>query len=302
MQHFARHLLRFGQEHDAVGDLLSTGNGAHRRQRLQEILRIVLVHRRIDNARHYQVEADMVLGIFDGQVAIGAVDAALGHHRHGDVHAAQWIAQRRGGHADDTAAALLGQHLLDDQLGDVHVTFQVGMHQGLQVVRRVVGEGLTDEDAGVVDQAVHAAKALHRRFHDFGRCGGIADVAVDQRQAVRSGQLGRFADVSRGGDDVVAACQEGLDGSGADALRCAPVTMTVFCCWVMICSKKWGRMKSGSVLSSGQIALSECHTDRFGLCSQHRMFCHDFGMRPQFNSMVSRHDMNVQVEDNLATG
>ena len=106
-------------------------------------------------------------------------------------------------------------------LRDVDEAVQIRGRKRPEVLRRVVGEGLREEDARVVHQRIDRAEALHRGRDDLLGGRGQTDIAVDQREIVRALQLVLLADVARVGYDVVAAIEEQVGHRGADALRCA---------------------------------------------------------------------------------
>src|SRR5580700_9783104 len=78
VQRFPRDILGFGQIDDRIDDVLDAGNRAQWRERLQELVRIVLVQRRVHHAGRDRVETDALLGIFDSQVAGHGFEAAFG--------------------------------------------------------------------------------------------------------------------------------------------------------------------------------------------------------------------------------
>ena len=59
-------------------------------------------------------------------------------------------------------------------------TSEVDGDRGVEVLDRVLREGLADVGTGVVDQSVDPAKALDRLAHDALRCVGIGYVALDR--------------------------------------------------------------------------------------------------------------------------
>jgi hypothetical protein len=114
------------------------------------------------------------------------------------------------------AGALL-QHFGRDPPGHVEEAAEVDRDDRRVILVRIAGEGLRNEDAGVVDQAVDAAEALERlRDDSFGRL-GIGDVAGDSQNVRIRGRLDRTGV----GDDAIIAIAISLDQFRADALRCA---------------------------------------------------------------------------------
>ena len=102
-----------------------------------------------------------------------------------------------------------------DPLRDVEEAGEVGRDLGVEVLGRVVGEGLGDEDAGIVDQRVDPPEARNR-LPDHALGGRrIADVAADGQDVRITGLLDRAG----GRHDPIVAIAERLDQAGADALR-----------------------------------------------------------------------------------
>jgi hypothetical protein len=64
-------------------------------------------------------------------------------------------------HAHDASARLLSEHLLDRELGDVDVAFEIRRDKGTEIVSGVISEGLRREDACVVDNNINRAKLLN---------------------------------------------------------------------------------------------------------------------------------------------
>src|SRR5262249_26159682 len=83
------------------------------------------------------------------------------------------------------------------------------------VLLRVLGEGLSDEDPGVVNQGVDAAEALEASGDDVLGDGEVSDVALDGDDVVVAGG----GNAARVGDDCVAEFAVRTDEVGADALR-----------------------------------------------------------------------------------
>ena len=111
-------------------------------------------------------------------------------------------------------------HLPDRALGDVEETGQVHRGDRGEVVGRVLGERLADEDPGVVDQAVDPSEPVERLLHHALGGLGVGDVTLHREEV---GLVGG-ADRARGGHDRVAgptepgreACADALRGAGDD--------------------------------------------------------------------------------------
>jgi hypothetical protein len=71
------------------------------------------------------------------------------------------------------------EHMLDCSRGDVKEADKVDCHHGVEVLDRVLGEGLADIDSGVVDQRVDLAIALERCVDDSLRRAGVGNIALD---------------------------------------------------------------------------------------------------------------------------
>ena len=106
------------------------------------------------------------------------------------------------------------EHLRRDPLRDVEEAGEIGRDLGVEVLGRVVGEGLGDEDAGIVDQRVDPPEPRDRLPNH--RFGGrrIADIAAHRHDILIAGLLDRAG----GRHDPVVAIPERLDQAGADAL------------------------------------------------------------------------------------
>src|SRR5689334_21461431 len=86
-----------------------------------------------------------------------------------------------------------------------------------EIFRRVFDERLGDEDAGIVDQRIHAAEALDRGLHNP-LCDGRIRYVPGHRHEIRL-----VARPDRAGirDHAIAALPETFDQTRADALRSA---------------------------------------------------------------------------------
>ena len=77
VQHLPGHLTGFCQINDRVHDVFHPGNLTHRLQRLEQILRLPLMHGRIDNPRRNGVDAYALLGIFHRQASRNGLQTSL---------------------------------------------------------------------------------------------------------------------------------------------------------------------------------------------------------------------------------
>ena len=114
---------------------------------------------------------------------------------------------------------LLGQHLLDRELGDVKEPFEVGRHERLEIPGRVVGEWLGEEDPRVVDERVDGPESVDGCRDDPGGGRRLADVAVDQGDPPGLGEATLLRDVARVRNDRIALFQQCGDHASPDALR-----------------------------------------------------------------------------------
>jgi hypothetical protein len=112
-------------------------------------------------------------------------------------------------------AAALVDHLPERALGDVEEPAEVHSGDRVEVVGRVVREGLADEDPRVVDQAVDPSEPIERLLRDALGSLGFADVTLHREVA---GLVGA-ADRARGSHDRVAGMTERGHQARADALR-----------------------------------------------------------------------------------
>ncbi|MGY4296678.1 hypothetical protein ACVWXN_004773 [Bradyrhizobium sp. i1.4.4] len=86
-----------------------------------------------------------------------------------------------------------------------------------EVGLRILGKGLRNEQAGIVDERIDPSEALDGQFHDaIGRlCAG--DIAIDRGHR----RIVAPADRTRTGNDVIADIPVGLEQSCANAARCS---------------------------------------------------------------------------------
>ena len=197
-----------------VDDVAHLAHPADREQFAEGLVVLLGMHRSLDDARRDSVDANAAGGVLDRQRLGSGLHAALGQRRQHRRNVGVGVVDQAGGDVDDVAAAL-SEHVRDGQLGHAEEPGQVHSDRGGELVLRVVGEGLGDEDPGVIDQGVYAAEALDGRVDDAVGGGGIADVALDGQDV---GVL-RLGDGARGGDGGVAELAVGGYEAGSDALR-----------------------------------------------------------------------------------
>ena len=113
-------------------------------------------------------------------------------------------------------AAALFLHLGDGELSDVKEAGKVDAQNSGVVGLGVLGEGLGDEDAGVVDERVDAPEPGHALGDRALRRFPIGDVAGHRENFVIARRLKRACRR----DDVVIAIAVGLDEGRTDTSRC----------------------------------------------------------------------------------
>jgi hypothetical protein len=72
-----RDMARFREIDHCACNALRSGDRAHRRQCLEEVLRVVFVKRSVNNARRDRIEADVVLSVLRGQATCDGLEAAF---------------------------------------------------------------------------------------------------------------------------------------------------------------------------------------------------------------------------------
>ena len=133
------------------------------------------------------VDMDVVLGAFQGQ---GLHQPHLGQLGSAIVALTKVAIQTggRGGHHD--APVLLGHHVRPHRLAAVRRAHQVHIHHQAEVVHAHLGKALVTQNAGIVDQHIHAAPGvdglLHHGLH---RCKVGHRGCVGQGLAARSTNL-----------------------------------------------------------------------------------------------------------------
>jgi hypothetical protein len=99
MQHFPGNVWRFNQEHDRIHDFLSVRDASHGGERAEKILWLVLMQRRINDARRNDIKADPLFRIFHRQVFRDGLNAAFGKHRHRSRDSSNGVIDQRGSNA-----------------------------------------------------------------------------------------------------------------------------------------------------------------------------------------------------------
>ncbi len=174
--------------------------------------------RSVDDARRHGVESNVLFRILGSEASQQRVQPTLGDHGNGRRQARNRIVGQRRGDADDAAARFLQVHLLHGELRDVDESRDVGGHEIAKILRRVGGEGLHREDAGIGDHRVDGAEVLYRRLGQVVRGFELAYVAIDQGELRRGRELLRFRHGPCVAYHVVATRQECADEPRAYAL------------------------------------------------------------------------------------
>jgi hypothetical protein len=216
VQDFAGDEVGVVQIHNRLSDVVDFAHVADRVQIAQRFMGFFAVHRGLDDARGNRVHPNPALGVLNRQGFGRCVQTTFGQRGQYRRHAVNCVVCQAGGDVDDVAFALFF-HLVDRELGDVEEAVQVHRQHVGVVFGGVRGERFGDEDTGVVDQGVDAAKTCDGFTDDLLCDFRVADVAR-HGEDVRVG--GRF-DRTRRGDDFVIQVTEGFDHAGAEALGCA---------------------------------------------------------------------------------
>src|ERR1700722_5393929 len=218
VQHLPCNVTSFRQINDSVGDILRVGNGTHWRKAFQEILRVVPVHRGVDDSGGDGVETYVILRVFARETEGNRVKSALGDHRDRRRTTRHWVVNQCRCDACHTPARALQQHLPDGQLGYEDEPFQVGGDEIVKLIGGVFGEGFACEDARVVDHVVDRAELGDRGLCDVLSGCRLPDVTVDECEVRRRRETGT-GDVRRGCNRVVATIQKGVYHGCSNALR-----------------------------------------------------------------------------------
>src|SRR5471030_298596 len=164
------------QVDDCLGNITRFAHVPDRMQVAQCRVGFFTVHRRLDDPGAHRVHANAAFGVFDCQGFGRCAQAAFGQRGQHRRHTVNGVVHQAGGDVDDVPGALF-EHFGDRQLGDVEEPVEVHAQHIFVVFVGVAGEGFGDEDTGVVDQAVDAAKVRHA-FADYALGGGrVGDIA-----------------------------------------------------------------------------------------------------------------------------
>src|SRR6266436_4532110 len=126
VQNLPSNLSGFCQINHSAGNLLNRGDRAHRRKRLQNIIRIVRMQRRVDDAGRYGVKSNVLFCVFKSQASDDRVQTTFGDHWNGSWHTGDWVIRQRCADANNASTAFLRLHLLDRELCDVNEADDVG--------------------------------------------------------------------------------------------------------------------------------------------------------------------------------
>lgn len=102
---------------------------------------------------------------------------------------------------------------------DVQKTRQVCRYERLEVLRRVIREGLGAKDAGVIDQNVDGLEAGQGRLDDRGGRASFADVATRKSDRIGTRNLGELGHFPGSCSDIETPFNKRLHDSRADPLR-----------------------------------------------------------------------------------
>ena len=210
----ARHETRRLKVEDRINDVGNLAHAPDGMKGVEGLMGLYRMHRRLDDAEGDRVHANTALGVFDGEGFGRRVESALRQRGEDRGHGGHRVVDEARGDLDDMAAALLF-HLGDGELRGVEEPGGVDAQDGGEVGLGVLGEGLADEDAGVVDERVDAPEPRHALEDRAFRRLSIRDVAGDREDV---GVVRRLDRPCRR-DYAVIAIAIGLDEGRADASR-----------------------------------------------------------------------------------
>ena len=133
---------------DDVGDLAHVPDWM---KGLESLIRLDRMHRRLDGAEGDCVHANTALGVLDGKRLGRRVESALRQRGKDRGYGGHRMVDEARGNLNDMAATLL-LHLGDGELRGVEEPGGVDAQDGSVIGLGVLGEGLGDEDARVVDE------------------------------------------------------------------------------------------------------------------------------------------------------
>jgi hypothetical protein len=175
---------------DSVDDVVDLARPAERVSGGHRVVFRGVVHRRLDDAEGDGADAYAAPRILDRERARDCCQAALRQGRQRRRRPAPGVIDEAGRDVDDVAAALDG-HLADRTLRDVEEAGEVHGGGRIEILLRVVGERLADEDSGVVDQRVDAPEPVERLLHHARRRARVGDVAIHSENVGLAGGLDR---------------------------------------------------------------------------------------------------------------
>jgi hypothetical protein len=166
VQDFAGHERRVLQVEHRIDDVGDFTNASYRVQLRQRLVLRWLVHRRLDDAESDCVGTNSTRGVFDGQLAGGRIQAALGQRGKRRRHIRIGVFDERRRNRDQMTTVTLVEHPGHRRAGHLEEATQIYARNGVVVLVRVVDEWLGDEDACVVDHGVDPPEALDRGVDD----------------------------------------------------------------------------------------------------------------------------------------
>src|SRR5437868_7009653 len=94
--------------------------------RLQNIIRIVRMQRRVDDAGSYGVKSNVLFCVFKSQASYDRVQTTFGDHWNGSWHSGDWVIRQCCADANNASTVFLRLHLLDRELCDGNEAGEVG--------------------------------------------------------------------------------------------------------------------------------------------------------------------------------
>src|ERR1700722_15729249 len=181
MKHLPRYLSGFSQIKNSVDDVRHTGNLPHRLQFPQNILRMILVHRSVYNARSNGVHAYTMLDVFHREAPCDRLQSAFRDHRNGGIGSSNRMIDQRRSDIDNASAGLLRQHLLDSELTYVEKALDVDRNERTQILNRVIDKRFRDVYPGIVDENIDSSELMRRYVDYFRRRRGFGNASINQR-------------------------------------------------------------------------------------------------------------------------
>src|SRR3954454_18070473 len=125
VQYLAGDELRALEVGDRVDDFVDLTQPAERVQCREELVRLLRVHRRTNDARRHRVETDPAGGVLRGEGLGDGVESALGERGQRGRDRAEGVLGETGGDVDDVAAVPVLEHRGDRAPGGVEEAAQV---------------------------------------------------------------------------------------------------------------------------------------------------------------------------------